>query len=96
MRNKGNTITYLRLPPRTTIDRALNIADIALPYAVALRGKLLQTGITSLSQSGLALGDAYTVVLLIAASDVTLLRAEVPPLPAHRLHLVLPALLEDR
>ena len=96
MRNKGNTITYLRLPPRTTIDRALNITDIALPYAVALRGKLLQTGITSLSQSGLVLGDAYTVVLLIAASDVTLLRAEVPPLPAHRLQLVLPALVEDR
>jgi general secretion pathway protein L len=43
----------------------------------------------------LALGDAYTVVLLIAASDVTLLRLEVPPLPAHRLHLVLPALVED-
>jgi general secretion pathway protein L len=96
MRNKGNTITYLRLPPRTTIDQALNIADIALPYAVALRGRLLQTGVTSLSQPGLALGDAYTVVLLIAASDVTLLRVEVPPLPAHRLHLVLPALVEDR
>lgn len=95
MRNKGNTITYLRLPPRTAIDQMLNIADIPLPYAVALRGKLLQTGVTSLSQPGLALGNAHTVVLLIAASDVTLLRLEVPPLPAHRLHLVLPALVED-
>jgi len=96
MRSKENTITYLRLPPRTTIDQTLNIADIALPYAVALRGKLLQTGVMSLSQPGLALGDAYTVVMLVAASDVTLLRVEVPPLPAHRLHLVLPALVEDR
>lgn len=74
MRSKENTITYLRLPPRTTIDQTLNIADIALPYAVALRGKLLQTGVMSLSQPGLALGDAYTVVMLVAASDVTLLR----------------------
>ena len=96
MRNKGNTITYLRLPPRTAIDKTRNIADIALPYAIALRGKLLQTGVTSLAQPGFVLGDAYTVVLLIAASDVTLLRVEVPPLPAHRLHLVLPALVEDR
>ena len=96
MRNKGNTITYLRLPPRTAIDKNRNIADIALPYAIALRGKLLQTGVTSLAQPGFVLGDAYTVVLLIAASDVTLLRVDVPPLPAHRLHLVLPALVEDR
>jgi len=96
MRGKVNIITYLRLPPRTTIDQALNIADFALPYAVALRGKLLQTGVTSLSQPSFALSDAYTVVLLMAASDVTLLRVEVPPLPAHRLQLVLPALVEDR
>ena len=101
MRNKGNTITYFRLPPRSAIDTAsnladINLADIALPYAIALRGKLLQTGVTSLAQPDFVLGDAYTVVLLIAASDVTLLRVDVPPLPAHRLHLVLPALVEDR
>lgn len=96
MRHKGNTITYLRLPPRTAIDKHRNIADIVLPYAIALRGKLLQTGVTSLAQPGFVLGDAYTVVLLIAASDVTLLRVDVPPLPAHRLHGVLPALVEDR
>lgn len=96
MRNKGNTITYLRLPPRTVVDATRDIADIPLPYAVTLRGKLLQTGMTSLSHPGFMLGDAPTVVLLIAASDVTLHRVEVPPLPAHRLHLVLPALVEDR
>ena len=95
MRNKGKTITYLRLPPRTAIDAASDIADIPLPYAVTLRGNLLQTGMTSLSHPGFTLDDAPTVVLLIAASDVTLLRVEVPPLPAHRLHLVLPALVED-
>ena len=96
MRNKGNTITYLRLPPRTVVDATRDIADIPLPYAVTRRGKLLQTGMTSLSPPGFMLGDASTVVLLIAASDVTLHRVEVPPLPAHRLHLVLPALVEDR
>ena len=96
MRNKGNTITYLRLPPRTAIDAASDIADILLPFAVTLGGKLLQTGMTSLSHPAVPLNDAPAVVLLIAASDVTLLRVEVPPLPAHRLHLVLPALVEDR
>ena len=96
MRIQANTITYLRLPPRTAIDTAQNIADMALPYAITLRGRLLQTGLASLSQPGFALDEAQTVVLLIAASDVTLLRVNVPPLPAHRLHLVLPALVEDR
>jgi general secretion pathway protein L len=96
MRNKGNTITYLRLPPRTVVDATRDIADLTLPYAVTRRGKLLQTGMTSLSNPGFTLDDAPTVVLLIAASDVTLHRVEVPPLPAHRLHLVLPALVEDR
>jgi general secretion pathway protein L len=96
MRNKGNTIIYLRLPPRTAIDKTQNIADIALPYAITLWGKLLQTGFTSLARPGFGLGNGRTVVLLIAASDVTLLSVEVPPLPAHRLHLVLPALVEDR
>ena len=96
MRTKANNITYLRLPPRTSIDTARNIADMALPYATTLRGRLLQTGLTSLSQPGFALDEAQTVVLLVAASDVTLLRVDVPPLPAHRLHLVLPALVEDR
>ncbi len=96
MRNKGNTITYLRLPPRTVVDATRDIADLPLPYAVTRRGKLLQTGMASLSNPGFTLGDASTVVLLIAASDVTLHRVEVPPLPAHRLHLVLPALVEDR
>ena len=96
MRTKANNITYLRLPPRTSIDTARNIADMALPYATTLRGRLLQTGLTSLSQPGFALDEAQTVVLLVAASDVTLLRVDVPPLPAHRLHLVLPALVEGR
>ncbi len=96
MRHKTNTIAYLRLPPRTAIDKTEALADFALPYALAARGKLLQTGMTSLSQAACELAATHTVVLLIAASDVTLLRVEVPPLPAHRLHLVLPALVEDR
>ena len=96
MRQKTNTIAYLRLPPRTALDKTQTIVDFAMPYAVAARGKLLQTGMTSLAQARRELAAAHTVVLLIAASDVTLLRVEVPPLPAHRLHLALPALVEDR
>jgi general secretion pathway protein L len=96
MRQKTNTIAYLRLPPRTALDKTQNVDDFALPYAIAARGRLLQTGMTSLALARRELAAAHTVVLLVAASDVTLLRVEVPPLPAHRLHLVLPALVEDR
>lgn len=96
MRQKINTIAYLRLPPRITLDKTQTVADLVLPYAMAARGKLLQTGLTSLAQVPRDLAAARTVVLLIAASDVTLLRVEVPPVPAHRLHLVLPTLVEDR
>ena len=96
MRQKTNTIAYLRLPPRTALDKTQAVIDFVLPYAVAARGKLLQTGMTSLAQAHRELAAAHTVVLLIAASDVTLLRVQVPPLPAHRLHLALPALVEDR
>ena len=96
MRDKANTIAYLRLPPRTAIDKTQSVDDLVLPYALAARGKLLQTGLTSLSQARHALSATHTVVLLIAASDVTLLRVVVPPLPVHRLHLALPALVEDR
>lgn len=96
MRQKTNAMAYLCLPPRTVIDNTQALANLALPYALAARGKLLQTGMTSLSQAPRELAAAHTVVLLMAASDVTLLRVEVPPLPAHRLPLVLPALIEDR
>lgn len=96
MQHKGASIAYLRLPPRSAVDHAQAIDHLALPFAVAARGKLLQTGVTSLSAPSPALVAAHTVVLLLAASDVTLLRVEVPPLPAHRLPLAMPALVEDR
>ena len=96
MRQKTNTMAYLQLPPRAALNKTQPIAGVALPYAVAARGKLLQTGILPLSQLHRQLSTAHTVVLLMAATDVTLLRVQVPPLPAHRLHLALPALVEDR
>lgn len=95
MRQKTNAVAYLHLPPRTAIDTHA-VADLAFPYALTMRGKLTQTGMTSLTHIRRELAQAPVVVLLIAASDVTLLRVEVPPLPAHRLHLALPALVEDR
>ena len=41
MRDKANTIAYLRLPPRTAIDKTQSVDDMVLPYALAARGKLL-------------------------------------------------------
>ena len=64
MRHKINTIAYLRLPPRITLDKTQAVADFVLPYAVAAQGKLLQTGLTSLAQIPRDVAAAHTVVLL--------------------------------
>lgn len=96
MRSASAMIIYLRLPPHAALARTGTDDDIPLPYAFVARNKLQQTGVASLREIEPELASASTVVLLIAASDVTLLRVAVPPLPAHRLPQVLPALVEDR
>lgn len=96
MRAAGSVIAYLRLPPRTVAGPLHEDEALPLPYAFAARSKLLQTGVATLDQIADELAAAHTVVLLMAASDVTLLQVAVPPLPAHRLPQVLPALIEDR
>lgn len=93
---------YLRLPPRFATQRPPTSADAAglpfpsLPFAWALRSALQRSGTSTLTALAPLVAQASRVVLLLAASDVTLLRMAVPPLPATRLAAALPALVEDR
>lgn len=92
-REAGPRALYLRLPLRSALPAAA--LQATLPYAWSVRGRLQQSASASLHELTPQLPDAYRVVLLLAASDVTLMRVPVPPIPAARLQAALPALVED-
>jgi general secretion pathway protein L len=88
------TTLYIRYPSRA--GSASGSAP-ACPYALAGDGgHLLQQGASALGNLGDLVASAQRVVLLLAASDVTLLRVQVPPLSASRLKAALPNLVEDQ
>jgi general secretion pathway protein L len=63
---------------------------------VSSGGAVEREGVTALSELAEPAARAQRVVLLLAASDVTLLRVKVPPLSAARLKAALPNLIEDQ
>ncbi|MFY7954908.1 MAG: type II secretion system protein GspL, partial [Burkholderiaceae bacterium] len=71
------------------------IQTIPLALALAIRGRPLRTATASLSELAPQVTQVSQVVLLLAASDVTLLRIAVPPLSATRLRAALPSLIEE-
>ncbi len=86
---------YLRLPARAQ-PRDAGASLPPLSFAIAARGRLQRIGHASLPELSTLLQQAQRVVLLLAASDVSLFRVSVPPLPPARLKAALPALVEDR
>lgn len=89
------SILYLRHPPKAVSEAAL----VPLPCRFALlsnSGALEREGMSSLSGLAEAIRQAARVVLLLAASDVSLLRVKVPPLSGARLKAALPNLVEDQ
>ena len=58
-------------------------------------GQLQQQGSAALGSLGQLIAGAKQVVLLLAASDVTLLRLKTPPLAGARLRAALPGLVEE-
>ncbi len=84
---------YLRLPARTGARPA---DGSPLPFAWTVRGRLQQSGSAPLAELAPMLARVQRVVMLLAASDVTLLNLAVPPLGPARLQAALPALVEDR
>ena len=91
-----STLT-LRLPSRHAAKSMPDWRAQPLAFAFSTRdGQLLRSGAAPLSELAPQLAQVQRVVLLLAASDVTLLRMPVPPLSAARLKAALPALVEDR
>lgn len=88
-----NTL-YLRLPARGYSKVASANAPLAL--ALSMRGRPLRTATASLSELAPQVAQVAEVVVLLSASDVTLLRLAVPPLSEARLQAALPSLVEDR
>jgi general secretion pathway protein L len=84
----------VRLPPRTAADEAEQWVDLPCAYARA-EGNLV-CGVEPLSELAGEILDAHRLVLMIAASDVTVLRIKVPPMSETQLRRALPNLLEDR
>jgi general secretion pathway protein L len=91
------TTLYLRHPAKAAVDGAP--PGIAPPCQFALigdGGALLQEGAAALGSLTDLIAQARRVVLLLAASDVTLLRVKIPPLSGARLKQALPGLVEDQ
>ena len=88
---------YIRLPCRFAADSTARWLELACPFAlVSGGGSIEREGVASLPGLSGAAATAQRVVLLLAASDVTLLRVQIPPLPAAKLKAALPNLVEDR
>lgn len=73
------------------------MADRSFLFALVAHGSTIERqGRASLSDLSGAVAAAQSVVLLLAGSDVSLLRMQVPPLSQARLKAALPNLVEDR
>lgn len=88
---------YIRLPSKATADSVGPGAPLYCQFALASdRGSIDREGVAALSDLSELVRRAQRVVLLLAASDVTLLRVKVPPMSAARLRAALPNLVEDQ
>jgi general secretion pathway protein L len=88
---------YIRLPSKAAADSLAPGMPLYCQYASASSGGAVEReGVAALSELGELVAKAQRVVLLLAASDVTLLRVKVPPLSAQKLRAALPNLVEDQ
>ncbi|MDO8291806.1 MAG: type II secretion system protein GspL [Gallionella sp.] len=88
---------YIRLPSKSAADSAAHWLELVCPFALVSHGDSIEReGAASLPGLSDMIAKAQRVVLLLAASDVTLLRVQVPPLSAARLKAALPNLVEDQ
>lgn len=97
MKKNAISTLCLRLPSRsagkTTPQRLTQPVSFAL---VSANGRLTRCGQATLSSLSASIAQVQRVVLMLAASDVTLLRLAVPPMSAARLRAALPGLVEER
>ncbi|MBC7414611.1 MAG: general secretion pathway protein GspL [Herminiimonas sp.] len=88
---------HIRLPSKSVADNAAHWIALPCPYALVAGGDTIEReGQAALSELAGLIGSAQRVVLLLAASDVTLLHPKLPPLSPARLRAALPNLVEDQ
>jgi general secretion pathway protein L len=91
------SILYIRLPSKAAAESAPNWTALPCPFALTSQGDAIQReGTAPLSDLSGLMQKTQRVVLLLAASDVSLLRIKVPPMSAARLKAALPNLVEER
>lgn len=88
---------YIRLPSKAAAEAAEHWTALPCPFALVSGVSAIEReGVEPLAQLADLIGRAQRVVLLIAASDVTLLRVQLPPLSGAKLRAALPNLIEDQ
>ncbi len=93
---------YIRLPSKASADSAPHWPALACPFALVSNDQLSpgnaieRQGMAALPDLSGTIAKAHRVVLLLAASDVTVLRLAMPPLSSARLKAALPNLVEDQ
>ena len=88
---------YIRLPSKAAVNGTPHWPALPCPFALVSHGNSIERqGTSPLSELSGALAKSQRVVVLLAASDVTLLRVKVPPLSSARLKAALPNLVEDQ
>ncbi|MES2070720.1 MAG: type II secretion system protein GspL [Pseudomonadota bacterium] len=88
---------YILLPSKTVAYAQADWTSLAWPFAlISNEGMVQQHGEQSLEQLKELVGKARQVVMLLAASDVTVLQIKAPPLSAAKLKAALPNLAEDQ
>lgn len=95
------SVLYIRLPASWatghTADHAVQSAALGCSFALAGdAGAIQREGSATLPELAALVAGAQRVVLILAATDVSLLRVAVPPLSPARLRAALPNLVEDQ
>jgi general secretion pathway protein L len=86
---------YIRHPSKASVDSAYGA--LACPFAmVSNSGAIERQGALPLTGMNSMIDEAQQVTLLLAASDVSLLRLKLPPLSPARLKAALPNMVEDQ
>lgn len=92
----ANTL-YIALPSRAVAAEMADWVTLVWPFALAnAEGAILQQGKNSLANLKGMASAASQVVLLLAASDVTLMRVQAPPMSLGKLKMALPNLVEEQ
>ncbi|MBX9869331.1 MAG: general secretion pathway protein GspL, partial [Burkholderiaceae bacterium] len=86
----ANTL-YIALPSRAVANDTPDWVTLVWSFALAnTEGKILQQGKNSLANLKSLASSANQVVLLLAASDVTLMTVPAPPMAYSKLKMALP------